>query len=97
MRMNVKFCFLPETNIHEYSEYGKIVLICFIRNEGNPEMVLYALIETISEYREAFKLFDKDGNKSISRQELIIVMRSLGRNPTDKDIDAMMADADADG
>ena len=73
------------------------MLICFIRNEGNPEMVTYALIEHISEYREAFKLFDKDGNKSISRQELVIVMRSLGRNPTDKDIDAMMADADADG
>lgn len=40
--------------------------------------------EEIEEYREAFKLFDKDGNGTITSKELGIAMRSLGQNPTEQ-------------
>ena len=40
--------------------------------------------EQISEFREAFALFDKDGDGNITEKELGIVLRSLGQNPTDQ-------------
>lgn len=53
--------------------------------------------ERLMEYREAFKLFDKDGNGTIDVEELGIVMRSLGQNPTDEELEAIIKDADIDG
>ncbi|XP_045165570.2 neo-calmodulin-like isoform X1 [Mercenaria mercenaria] len=51
------------------------------------------------EFREIFKLFDKDGDGAISTKELATVMRSLGQNPTEQEIRQMvkMVDADNDG
>ena len=40
--------------------------------------------EQISEFREAFALFDKDGDGNVTAKELGIVMRSLGQNPTEQ-------------
>ena len=51
----------------------------------------------ISELREAFILFDKDGGGSISSSELGTVMRSLGQNPTDDELREMIDDVDEDG
>ena len=42
--------------------------------------------EQKAEYSEAFKLFDKDGSGTITCDELGTVMRSLGQNPTDKEL-----------
>ncbi|XP_045165572.2 neo-calmodulin-like isoform X3 [Mercenaria mercenaria] len=52
-----------------------------------------------AEFREIFKLFDKDGDGAISTKELATVMRSLGQNPTEQEIRQMvkMVDADNDG
>lgn len=36
-----------------------------------------------SEFKEAFSLFDKDGDGTITTKELGTVMRSLGQNPTE--------------
>ena len=49
------------------------------------------------ERRQAFRIFDKDGNGYISRQELQIVMGNLGENLTDEEVDEMIKEADVDG
>ena len=36
--------------------------------------------EQIAEFKEAFSLFDKDGDGTITTKELGTVMRSLGQN-----------------
>eukprot|EP00275_Glaucocystis_incrassata_P001161 EC122033.1.p1 GENE.EC122033.1~~EC122033.1.p1 ORF type:complete len:151 (+),score=33.96 EC122033.1:79-531(+) len=45
----------------------------------------------------AFKVFDKDGNGTISSPELRQIMRQLGQNLTDDEIDEMMREADISG
>ncbi|KAJ4474361.1 hypothetical protein J3R30DRAFT_3508317 [Lentinula aciculospora] len=49
------------------------------------------------EIRQAFQVFDKDGNGSISAKELKAVMESLGEKLSDKEVDAMILEADQDG
>lgn len=44
----------------------------------------------------AFKVFDKDGSGTISAEELKAVMKSLGENLTDAEIDEMIREADKD-
>ncbi len=39
--------------------------------------------EKIAELREAYALFDRDGDESITTQEISIVMNSLGFKPTE--------------
>ena len=46
--------------------------------------------EQISEFKEAFALFDKDGDGTITGKELSCVMRGLGQNPTEDEVRAMM-------
>ena len=49
------------------------------------------------ELREAFKVFDKDGNGFISADELRHVMTNLGEKLTDEEINEMIKEADIDG
>jgi calmodulin len=53
--------------------------------------------EQIAEFKEAFSLFDKDGNGRITSSELGTVMRSLGQNPTEAELQDMINEVDADG
>lgn len=53
--------------------------------------------EQISEFKEAFSLFDKDGDGCITTNELGTVMRSLGPNPTEAEVREMINEVDADG
>ncbi|KAE9402549.1 hypothetical protein BT96DRAFT_964719 [Gymnopus androsaceus JB14] len=54
-------------------------------------------VEQINEFKEAFSLFDKDGDGTITTLELGTVMRSLGQNPTDAELHDMINEVDADG
>jgi calmodulin len=49
------------------------------------------------ELREAFKVFDKDGNGFISAAELRHVMTNLGEKLSDDEVDEMIKEADVDG
>ncbi|KAL4237286.1 hypothetical protein ACF0H5_002005 [Mactra antiquata] len=50
-----------------------------------------------NEVKEAFKVFDKDGDGFISASELRHVMTNLGEKLTDEEVDAMIQEADSDG
>ncbi|XP_077987619.1 neo-calmodulin-like [Glandiceps talaboti] len=53
--------------------------------------------EQLAEFKEAFSMFDKNGDGKITTGELGTVMRSLGLNPTDEELDDMINEIDADG
>ena len=50
-----------------------------------------------NEMRQAFRVFDIDGNGLIDAQELKMTMRNLGENLTDDDVRAMIRAADRNG
>eukprot|EP01089_Gocevia_fonbrunei_P005715 TRINITY_DN161_c0_g1_i1.p1 TRINITY_DN161_c0_g1~~TRINITY_DN161_c0_g1_i1.p1 ORF type:complete len:150 (-),score=49.10 TRINITY_DN161_c0_g1_i1:47-496(-) len=52
--------------------------------------------EQIAEFKEAFSLFDKDGDGKITSKELGTVMRSLGQNPTEAELREMIQEVDTD-
>jgi len=49
------------------------------------------------ELKEAFSIFDKNGDGGISNDELKIFLETLGQKPTDKEVSALMKEVDADG
>jgi calmodulin len=61
------------------------------------EMVEQLTEEQIAEFKEAFSLFDKDGDGSITTKELGTVMRSLGQTPTEAGLQEMIKEVDANG
>lgn len=53
--------------------------------------------EQIAEYKEAFSMFDKDGNGNISIQELGVVLSNLGQRCSQTELQEMMLEVDSDG
>jgi len=53
--------------------------------------------DQIQEFKEAFTLFDKDGDGTIAVKELGTVMRALGQNPTEAELQEMTKEVDKDG
>ena len=52
--------------------------------------------ESTDEIREAFRVFDKDGNGYVSAAELRHVMTNVGEKLTDEEVDEMIKEADID-
>ncbi|XP_065663267.1 calmodulin isoform X1 [Hydra vulgaris] len=50
-----------------------------------------------AELKEAFDYFDKDGDGSISSEELQTIMSKFGENLTSEELEEMMKEADANG
>ena len=53
--------------------------------------------EQLESFKETFMMFDKDGDGTVSTKELGAVMRSLGNNPTQEELEELIDDADRDG
>ncbi|CAM9961193.1 calcium-binding protein 7 isoform X2 [Petromyzon marinus] len=53
--------------------------------------------DEVQEIREAFRVFDRDGNGFISKQELGMAMRSLGHMPSEVELAIIMQRLDMDG
>nr|XP_045598052.1 calmodulin-like [Procambarus clarkii] len=51
----------------------------------------------LKELREAFRLFDKDGDGTITKQELGQFMRNLGQFATEEELRVMLDEIDIDG
>jgi len=51
----------------------------------------------IDEVKEAFALYDKNGDGTITTKALISVMRSLGKNPTEDETEDLINEVDLDG
>jgi calmodulin len=65
------------------------------RERGRPVAVF--LTHPPLQIKEAFKVFDKDGNGFISAAELRHIMTNLGEKLTDEEVDEMIREADVDG
>lgn len=52
--------------------------------------------EQIAEFKEAFQIFDKDGDGLITTKELGTVMRSLGQNLSEEELKTMIEEVDTD-
>ena len=46
--------------------------------------------EELEAFKETFLMFDKDGDGTVSTKELGAVMRSLGNNPTEEELEDMI-------
>ena len=53
--------------------------------------------EQIADFKEAFTLFDKAGEGSISAMDLGTLMRTIGQNPTLEDVEEMISEVDRGG
>jgi len=62
-----------------------------------PEMAFKMSKRQLNEFKEAFLLFDKDGDGSITKEELGRVMRSLGQFAREEELQQMLHDVDIDG
>ena len=54
-------------------------------------------LEMEDEIREAFRVFDRDGNGFITRHELRVVMMNMGERISDEECEQLVDEADIDG
>ncbi|KAJ7604652.1 calmodulin [Roridomyces roridus] len=76
------------------------LISCLVQNKSPVSTLRYGprqALNSPTEFKEAFSLFDKDGDGTITTKELGTVMRSLGQNPTEAELQDMINEVDADG
>lgn len=64
--------------------------------KSNQELIERLSEEQIAEFKEAFQIFDTDGDGTISTKELCTAMRSLGQNPSEEEIAEIISKVDED-
>jgi len=52
--------------------------------------------DELEEWRTIFNLFDVDGDQSITGEELGVVLRSMGQNPSEQELKEMISEMDED-
>ena len=71
---------------------GTIYVFLFLQ-EGDGQLTE----EQVAEYKKAFSLCDKDGSGTIPTKELRKVIRLIGQNPTEYELEMMMEKVNAHG
>jgi len=77
---------IASSNAHEVEGFGPGV--AFIKD---------LWLTYITEYKEAFALFDKRGTGAVPRETLGDLLRALGQNPTQAEVADIVANAPRDG
>merc|ERR1712062_480080 len=69
-----------------------------VRSPKNPRMTDQDLDNLeLAEFKQAFDEFDKDGSGFISTEELLAVLRAMGQNPTEDELNSLVMEVDIDG
>jgi len=68
-----------------------------MKEDRQKELTATLSDQHIKELKEAFSIFDKNGDGGISVDELRIFLETLGQKPTDKEVQSLMAEVDEDG
>ena len=65
------------------------------KNQGD---VIASLLseEQVAEFKEEFNKFDENGDGIITTDELAVVMKNLGQNPTEQQLKDMVEEVDID-
>lgn len=67
------------------------------KQNGITHIIFFFAFLSSTEFREAFRLFDKDGDGTITKEELGRVMRSLGQFARAEELSTMLQEIDIDG
>ena len=51
----------------------------------------------LSKLKEAFALYDRDNDGTISTTEIIAIMKQLGHNPSEAELKVIIKEVDTDG
>ncbi|XP_066919220.1 calmodulin-like isoform X1 [Clytia hemisphaerica] len=65
------------------------------KKKSQPSLSDSLTIEEINEYKQAFALYDRNSNGTINQNELLSVLRSLGQNPTEQEVQDIINEMDA--
>ncbi|XP_050536078.1 neo-calmodulin-like [Daktulosphaira vitifoliae] len=92
---NITHCTNPNTKNTKNNSLE--VLTCPQIIQPGERSVVHVTKAQMKEFQEAFRLFDKDGDGSITKEELGRVMRSLGQFAREEELETMLQEVDIDG
>ena len=96
------FCRLDVTTLAAISKSYLCVLFAYTlqrkycQDSHKVFLVILDCCVQLEEYKDAFRIFDRSGTGSFTAEDIGWVMRSLGQNPTQQQIDAIIRDMDLD-
>merc|ERR1719204_2975492 len=61
------------------------------------DLLAHTIWRRSEKLKEAFNMFDKDGDGRITQKELADVLQQLGQTPSEKELSDMIAEVDQDG